>query len=155
MVPSFPAVHVCQLRMCTRTYEVVQNPTRHTWSSPVDWESLCSLNFKSHNFQTESYCKRDAPTYRGSTTLSFLVLQLCLTLKTLWIQNPAHVKQYVLRETYFFCTCPKPFTGVEEYCLGEVYKGRSRLWKCDAKLIMDLIWFKVKKQLKRERVCSA
>jgi hypothetical protein len=24
-------------------------------------------------------------------------------------------------------TCPKPFTGVEEYCLGEVYKGRSRL----------------------------
>jgi hypothetical protein len=37
--------------------------------------------------------------------------------------------------------------------LEEVYKGRSRLSKCDGKLIMDLIWFKVRKQLKRERVC--
>ncbi len=37
--------------------------------------------------------------------------------------------------------------------LGEVYKGKSRLSKCEGKLIMDLIWFKVKKQLKRERVC--
>ncbi len=37
--------------------------------------------------------------------------------------------------------------------LGEVCKGRSRLSKCDSKLIMDLIWFKVKKHLKRERVC--
>jgi hypothetical protein len=26
------------------------------------------------------------------------------------------------QETY----CPKPFTGIEEHCLGEVYKGRSR-----------------------------
>jgi hypothetical protein len=49
--------------------------------------------------------------------------------------------------------CPKPFTGVEEHCLGEVYEGRSRLSKCDGKLIIDLIWFKVKKQLRRERVC--
>ncbi len=38
--------------------------------------------------------------------------------------------------------------------LREVYEGRSRLSKCDGKvLIMDLIWFKVKKQLKRERAC--
>jgi hypothetical protein len=51
--------------------------------------------------------------------------------------------------------CPKPFSGVKEHCLGEVYKGRSRLSKSDGKLIMDLIWFKVKKQLKRERVCIA
>jgi hypothetical protein len=35
---------------------------------------ICSLNFKSHNFQTKSPFKRVAPTYRGSTTLSFLVL---------------------------------------------------------------------------------
>jgi hypothetical protein len=49
----------------------------------------------------------------------------------------------------------KPFTGVEEHCLGEVYEGRSRLSKSDDELIMDLIWFKVKKQLKRERVCIA
>jgi hypothetical protein len=49
--------------------------------------------------------------------------------------------------------CPKPFTGIEEHCLGEVYEGRSRLSKCDSKLIMDLIWFKGKNQLKRERVC--
>jgi hypothetical protein len=40
---------------------------------------ICSLNFKSHNFQTESHFKHVAPTYRGRTTLSFLVLQLCLT----------------------------------------------------------------------------
>ncbi len=39
--------------------------------------------------------------------------------------------------------------------LGEVYEGRSRLSKFDGKLIMDLIWFKVKKQIKRERVCIA
>jgi hypothetical protein len=32
---------------------------------------------------------------------------------------------------------------------GRVYKGRSRLSICDEKLIMDLNWFKVKKQLKR------
>ncbi len=36
--------------------------------------------------------------------------------------------------------------------LGEVYDGRSRLSKSEDKLIMDLIWFKVKKQLKRKRV---
>jgi hypothetical protein len=49
--------------------------------------------------------------------------------------------------------CPKLFTGIEKHCLREVYKGRSRLSKCDGKLIMDLIWFKMKKQLKREIVC--
>jgi hypothetical protein len=47
-----------------------------------DWESLCSLNFKSHNFQTESHLKRAVPTYRGSTTLSLLVLQLHSSLRT-------------------------------------------------------------------------
>ena len=52
-------------------------------------------------------------------------------------------------------TCPKPLTGVEEHYLEEVYKGRSRLSKSDSKLIIDLIWFKVKKQLKREGVCIA
>ncbi len=31
------------------------------------------------------------------------------------------------------------FTGVEEHCLGEVYEGRSRLSKCDGKLIIDFI----------------
>ncbi len=43
---------------------------------------ICSLNFKSHNFQTESHFKLVALTYWGSTTLSFLVLQLCLRLRT-------------------------------------------------------------------------
>jgi hypothetical protein len=33
--------------------------------------------------------------------------------------------------------CPKPFTGIEEHCLGEVYEDRSRLSKSDGKLIMD------------------
>ncbi len=41
----------------------------------------------------------------------------------------------------------------EEHCLGEVYESRSRLSICDDKLIMDLIWFKLKKKLKRERAC--
>ncbi len=63
---------------------------------------ICSLNFKSHNFQTESHYKCVAPTYRGSATLSFLVLQLYSTLRTLWIQNPAHVKQCVLQEAKNF-----------------------------------------------------
>jgi hypothetical protein len=42
---------------------------------------ICSLNVKSHNFQTESHFKRVTPTYRGSTTLNFLVLRLCSTLR--------------------------------------------------------------------------
>jgi hypothetical protein len=46
--------------------------------------------------------------------------------------------------------CPKPFTGIEDQCLGEVYEGRSRLSTCDKKRIMDLIWLKVKKQLEKE-----
>ncbi len=36
------------------------------------WCFICSLNFMSHNFQTESHLKCVTPTYRGSTTLSFL-----------------------------------------------------------------------------------
>ncbi len=41
---------------------------------------ICNLNFKSHNFQTESPFKRAASTYRGSTTLSFFspCYALCL-----------------------------------------------------------------------------
>jgi hypothetical protein len=35
---------------------------------------ISNLNFKSHNFQTESPFKRAAYTYRGGTTLSILVL---------------------------------------------------------------------------------
>jgi hypothetical protein len=37
------------------------------------------------------------------------------------------------------------FTGIEEHCLEEVYEGRSRLSKSGDRLIMDLIWFKMKK----------
>jgi hypothetical protein len=43
---------------------------------------ICNLNFKSHNFQPESPFKHVAPTYRGSTTLSFLSL-LCSLLRTI------------------------------------------------------------------------
>jgi hypothetical protein len=41
---------------------------------------ICNLNFKSHDFQTESPFKHVAPTYRGSTTLSFFspCYALCL-----------------------------------------------------------------------------
>ena len=67
---------------------------------------ICSLNFKSRNFQTESLLMRVASTYRGSTTLCFSVLQLCLMLRILLIQNPAHVEQWVLGEANFFCTRP-------------------------------------------------
>ncbi len=59
----------------------------------------------------------------------------------------------LLKISVDFSKCPKPFTGIEEHCLGEVFEGRSRLSKCNGKLIMDIFWFKVKKQLKRERVC--
>ncbi len=77
-----------------------------------DWESLCSLNFKSHNFQTESHLKRVTPTNRGSTTLSFLVLQLRSLLRTLWIQNPAYVKQCIQQEAKIFCARPSNWTYV-------------------------------------------
>jgi hypothetical protein len=41
---------------------------------------IFSLNFKSHNLQTESLFKLAASTYRGSTTLSFSIpcYALCL-----------------------------------------------------------------------------
>jgi hypothetical protein len=51
---------------------------------------ICSLNFKSHNFQTESLSACVASTYRGSTPLSFLVLQLCLRLR----KNPIETAEY-------------------------------------------------------------
>jgi hypothetical protein len=43
---------------------------------------ICNLNFKSHNFKTESPFKRVASTYRGSTTLSFFWSLLCSSLRT-------------------------------------------------------------------------
>ncbi len=45
--------------------------------------------------------------------------------------------------------CCMPFNGIEEHC--RLVEGRSKLSKCNEKQIMDLIWFKVKKQLKREK----
>ncbi len=70
---------------------------------------ICSLNFKSHNFQTESHFKRVTPTYRGSTTLSFLVLQLCLTLRTLWIQTLL---------TLSSAFCERPIFSVPDHPIG-------------------------------------
>ncbi len=67
---------------------------------------ICRPNFKSHNFWTESLFKHVSFTYRGSTTLHFLVCLQCLMLRTLWIQDPAHVKQCVLQRPIFFCTGP-------------------------------------------------
>ncbi len=43
---------------------------------------ICSPNLKSPNVQTESLFKCVASTYRGSTTLCFLVCLQCLTLRT-------------------------------------------------------------------------
>jgi hypothetical protein len=51
--------------------------------------------------------------------------------------------------------CPKPFTGIEEHCLGKSTRVGADYQFCNEKLIMGSIWFKVKKQLKRERVCIA
>jgi hypothetical protein len=67
---------------------------------------ICSLNFKSHNFQTESPFKRVAPTYRGGTTLSFFspCYALCLghfEFKTLLMLSSAFSKRPKL-----FCTRP-------------------------------------------------
>ncbi len=78
--------------------------------------------------------KHVAPTYRGSTTLNFLVLQLCFMLRTLWIQNPAHVKQCNLQEAKFFCSRPSNwlymrsrhkqvfFLGQRIFCILQIYK---------------------------------
>ena len=63
---------------------------------------ICNPNFESHNFWTESLFKRVASTYRGSTTLCFLACLQCLTLRTLWIQNLAYIKQCILQKPRFF-----------------------------------------------------
>ncbi len=68
--PSCPCVPTLNVHLdiwdCVESYRIHMILTQ-------DWESLCSLNFKSHNFQTESHFnfKCVAPTYRRSTTLSF------------------------------------------------------------------------------------
>ncbi len=78
--PSCPCVPTPNVH--SDIWDCVESYTIHMILSQ-DWESLCSLNFKSHSFQTESHFKHVAPTYRGSTTLSFLVLQLCFLLRTI------------------------------------------------------------------------
>jgi hypothetical protein len=67
---------------------------------------ICSLNLKSHDFQTESPFKRGAPTYRGSTTLSFFCpcYALCLghfEIKTLLTSSSAFSKSS--KRPKFFC----------------------------------------------------
>ncbi len=67
---------------------------------------ICNINFKSHNFQTESPFECVAPTYRGSTTLSFSTpcYALCLgqfEFKTLLTLSSAFSKR-----SKFFCTRP-------------------------------------------------
>ncbi len=45
--------------------------------------------------------------------LVFLVLQLCLILRTLWIQGPVHVEQCVLQEAEFYRTGPSNWSYVQ------------------------------------------
>jgi hypothetical protein len=59
-----------------------------------------SLNFKSHNFQTESLSTCVASTYRESTTLSFLVLQLRLKLSTPPSTAAYKISQHAVRQVY-------------------------------------------------------
>ncbi len=67
----------------------------------ASWYFMCRLSFKSHNFGTESLFKCVAFSYRGSTTLCCFVCLQCLTLRTFWIQNPAHTKQCILGRLKF------------------------------------------------------
>jgi hypothetical protein len=53
--------------------------------------------------------------------------------RTLFGSNAAMEIEYSGVVDARFWLCPKPFTGIEEHCLEEVYKGRSRLSKCDEK----------------------
>ncbi len=95
---------------------------------------ICSLNFKSHNFQTESPFKHVAPTYRWSTTLSFCspCYTLCLghfEFKTLLTSSSAFSKR-----PKYFCTKPsnrsyvrnrhKPafFLGPRFFCILQIFK---------------------------------
>ncbi len=45
-------------------------------------------------------------TYLGSTTFLFVICLFSITLRTLWIQNPAFIEQCILRRPDFFCTRP-------------------------------------------------
>ncbi len=59
---------------CNIWYHTGWKPVTHDPHLKTE-NHLCSLNFKSHNFQTESHFKHADSTYRGeNTTLTFLVL---------------------------------------------------------------------------------
>jgi hypothetical protein len=98
---------------------------------------ICSLKFKSHNFQTESHFKHVASAYRGSTTLYLLVLQLCLILRTISCKVEAHIMPDV-RETWAAHTASGYYIGNawEHY---RCYKVYISLTKCTR--ILETVFF--------------
>ncbi len=73
---------------------------------------ICNLNFKSHNFQTESIFKHVAPNYRGNTTFIFFSPYYALRLghfefKTLLMLSSAFSKRQKC-----FCTRPSNWSYV-------------------------------------------
>jgi hypothetical protein len=94
---------------------------------------ICNFNFKSHNFKIESPFKRVAPTYRGSTSLSFLspCYTLCLghfEFKTLLTSSSAFSEK-----PKKFCTRPsnwsyvqnrhkEVFLGPRNFCILQIFK---------------------------------
>ncbi len=92
---------------------------------------LCNLAFVDQSLSLiifkQRVCSNMLPyTYLGSTTLLFFVRLLSRMLRTLWIQNPAFVKQCVLRRPKLvFCTRPSHWSYIrichkQEYLRPEI-----------------------------------
>ncbi len=88
---------------------------------------ICSLNFKSHNFQTESLSTHIASTYRGSPALFFLVLELC--------SNPHNTQKWIYKNLNFTQLSVLPV--VPFYCYSDQLNVTSNFTRCN-KLYLDL-----------------
>ncbi len=73
---------------------------------------ICKLNFKSHNFQTESPFKHVSPTYKGSTTLRFFSPCYALCSGHFEFQTLLTFGSVFSKRPKFFCTRPSNWSYV-------------------------------------------
>ncbi len=88
---------------------------------------ICSPNFKSHNFWNRESLHACCLHLQRKHHSTFLVCPQHLMLGTLWLQSPAHVKQWVLREAKFFCTRPSSWLYVRNRHKRELFFGTKKL----------------------------
>ncbi len=82
---------------------------------------ICRPLLKSQNFQRVQP-HMSSYTYLGSITYLFVVRLLSRMLRTLWVQNPAFIKQCILQRQFFFCTRPSNWLYVQNQHKQEIWR---------------------------------